>query len=146
MTHTPGSKFRDLHRPGDPASGDDRQSPAEERVHPRGHRRRDDDAGHDRGRRGDGVQQIVEPRHVVGQKLQHGRDAQRQERRVVAEPLEARRQSQDVGARRQPQGEKRHEDPEAAGGRQSQPHGHAQHLAHGVSSGLRSSSCRIPAT
>jgi hypothetical protein len=59
-----------LNQTGCTAPGDDGQRPAQQRRKLRRDRRRRDDASRDGVRRGRGVQDIVEPRHVVGAHLE----------------------------------------------------------------------------
>ena len=92
---------RALHRAGEPTARDHRQRPAPQRVHVGDDARGDHDAGDDRRRRRDGVEQMVEPGDVVGGDLDRRRDAQHHQGRRAADPVELRREGEVTGGLRQ---------------------------------------------
>ncbi len=78
----PRSKRRaGLHGPGHAAAGNHGQRPAQQRRNVADHRCGDNGPGHDRGRRGHCVEQVVQPGHVVGHDLQNGGRGEDEQRR-----------------------------------------------------------------
>ena len=103
-----------LHQPGRAAAHQNAQRPAQRGVEVGEGRGHQNGARHERRRRGERIQQVVDHRKVIARDFDQGSRGKSEQRRPAPQPREARRRGHVPGMISQAGGQQRHKYPEPA--------------------------------